>query len=57
MFLNKYFQRFCEIDQKLLSATRHAYCFLELQLKKSNENSEFSFKFNIINDDENTNVF
>ena len=57
MFLNEYLQRFCEIDQKLLNATRHVYCFLELQLEKSNENNEFSFKFNVVDDDENADVF
>ena len=57
MFLNEQLQRFCEIDQKLLNATRHAYCFFELQLKKSNENNKFLFKFNVVDDDENIDVF
>ena len=57
MFLNKHFQRFCEINQKLLNATRHAYRLFELQLKKSNENNEFSFKFDVVDDDENADVF
>ena len=57
MFLNEHFQRLCEIDQRLLNATRHAYRFFELQLEKSNENSEFSFKFNVVDDDENADVF
>ena len=57
MFLNEHFQRFCEIDQKLLNATRHAYYFFELQLKKLNENNKFSCKFNVVNDDENADVF
>ena len=57
MFLNKHFQRFCEIDQKLLNATRYTYRFFELQLEKSDENNEFSFKFNVVNDDKNTDVF
>ena len=33
------------------------YCFLKLQLEKSNENNKFSFKFNVIDDDENTDDF
>ena len=57
MFLNEHFQRFCEIDQKLLNATRHTYRFFKLQLKKSNENNKSSFKFNVVNDDENADVF
>ena len=57
MFLNEHLQRFCEIDQKLLNATRYAHCFSELKLSKLNENNEFSFKFNVINDNENENVF
>ena len=57
MFLNEHFQCFCEIDQKLLNVIRHAYCFFELQLKKLNKNSEFLFKFNIVDDDEDVNVF
>ena len=57
MFLNKHLQRFCEINQKLLNATRHAHCFFKLQLKKLNKNNEFLFKFNIVNDNENVNVF
>ena len=57
MFLNEYFQRFCEINQKLLNATRHAYRFFELQFEKLNENNKFSFKFDVINDDEDADVF
>ena len=57
MFLNEHFQRFCEIDQKLLNATRHAYCFFELQLEKSNENNKFSFEFDVVDDDEDADVF
>ena len=57
MFLNEHFQRFCKIDQKLLNATRHAYRLLKLQLKKLNENNEFSFKFDVVDDDENADVF
>ena len=52
MFLNEYLQYFYEINQKLLNATRHAYCFFELKLKKSNKNNKFSFEFNVINDDD-----
>ena len=57
IFLNEHFQRFCEINQKLLNATRHAYRLFKLQFKKSNENSEFSFKFNVVNNNENADVF
>ena len=57
MFLNEHFQCFCEIDQKLLNATRHAYHFFELQFEKSDENNEFSFKFDVVDDDENADVF
>ena len=57
MFLNEHLQRFCEINQKLLNATRHAYRLFKLQLKKSNENNEFLFEFNVVNDDENADVF
>ena len=57
MFLNEHFQRFCEIDQKLLNATRHAYRLFKLQLEKSDENSEFSFKFDIVNNDEDADIF
>ena len=57
MFLNEHFQRFCEINQKLLNATRHAYRLFELQLKKLNENNKFSFEFDVVDDDENADVF
>ena len=61
MFLNEHFQRFCEIDQKLLNATRHAYRLFKMKFSKSNENSEFSFEFNVVDDDDdaeiNFNVF
>ena len=57
MFLNEHFQRLCEIDQRLLNATRYAYCLFELQLEKSDKDSEFLFKFNIVNDDEDADVF
>ena len=57
MFLNEHLQRLCEIDQKLLNATRHMYRLLELQLEKSDENNEFSFEFNVVDNDENADVF
>ena len=57
MFLNEHFQRLCEINQRLLNATRHAYRFLELQLEKLNENNEFLFKFDVVDDDEDVDVF
>ena len=57
MFLNKYLQYFCEIDQRLLNATRLAYCFFELQLKKLNKNNKSLFKFNVVDDNKNVNVF
>ena len=57
MFLNEHFQRFCEINQKLLNATCHTYRLFKLQLKKLNKNNEFSFKFNVVNNNENVNVF
>ena len=56
MFLNKHFQHFCEIDQKLLNATRHAYRLFKLQFKKLNENNKFSFEFDVVDDDENADV-
>ena len=57
MFLNEYFQRFCKIHQKLLNATRYAYRLFKLQFKKLNKNNKFSFKFNVVNDDKNVNIF
>ena len=57
MFLNEHLQRFCEIDQKLLNATRHVYRLFKLQLEKSDENNKFSFKFNVVDDDENVDAF
>ena len=57
MFLNEHLQRFCEINQKLLNATRYMYRLLKLQLEKSDENNKFSFKFDVVNDDENADVF
>ena len=56
MFLNKHFQRFCEIDQRLLNATRHAYRLSKMKFSKSNEKSEFSFKFNVVDDDSNVEI-
>ena len=51
MFLNKHFQCFCEIDQKLLNATRHVYRFSKIKFLKLNKKNKFLFKFNVINDD------
>ena len=51
MFLNKHFQRFYEIGQKLLNATRHAYRLLKIKLSKLNEKNKFLFKFNVVDDD------
>ena len=45
------------MNQKLLNATCHTYCLFKLQLEKSNENNKFSFKFNVVNDDENADAF
>ena len=56
MFLNKHFQRFCEIDQKLLNATRHAYRLLKMKLSKLNKKNEFSFKFNVVDDDDDVEI-
>ena len=56
MFLNEHFQHFCEIDQKLLNATRHAYHFPKMKLSKLNEKNKFSFKFNIVNDDDDVKI-
>ena len=56
MFLDENFQHFCEINQRLLNATRHIYFLFELQFEKSDENNKFSFKFNVVNDNENTDV-
>ena len=35
----------------------YAYCFFKLQLKKSNKNNKFLFKFNVVDDDKNVDVF
>ena len=56
MFLNEHLQHFCEIDQKLLNATRHAYCLSKIKFSKSNEKNEFSFKFNVVDDDDNVEI-
>ena len=56
MFLNEHLQRFCEIDQKLLNATRHAYRLSKIKLSKLNEKSEFLFKFNVVDDDDNIKI-
>ena len=56
MFLNKYFQRFYEIDQKLLNATRHAYHLSKMKLLKLNEKNEFSFEFNVVDDDDDVEI-
>ena len=52
MFLNEYFQRFYEIDQRLLNATRHAYRFSKMKFLKLNEENKFLFKFNVVDDDD-----
>ena len=56
MFLNKHFQRFCEINQKLLNATHYAYRFFKIKLLKLNKNNKFLFKFNVVNDDDNVKI-
>ena len=56
MFLNEHFQRFCEIGQKLLNATRHAYHLSKMKFLKSNEKNEFLFKFNVVDDDDDVKV-
>ena len=56
MFLNEHLQRFCEIDQKLLNATRHAYRLSKIKLLKSNEKNEFLFKFNVVDDDDDAEI-
>ena len=56
MFLNKHFQRFCEIDQKLLNATRHAYRLSKIKLSKLNEKNKFSFEFNVVDDDDDVEI-
>ena len=56
MFLNEHLQHFCEIGQKLLNATRHAYRLLKMKFSKSNEKSEFSFKFNVVDDDDDNEI-
>ena len=56
MFLNEHFQRFYEIDQKLLNATRHAYRLSKIKLLKSNEKNKFSFEFNVVDDDDDAEI-
>ena len=56
MFLNEHFQHFCEINQKLLNATRHAYRLLKIKLSKSNEKNKFLFKFNVVDDDDDVEI-
>ena len=51
MFLNEHLQRFCEINQKLLNATRHAYHFSKIKFSKLNKKNEFLFEFNVVDDD------
>ena len=56
MFLNEHLQRFYEINQKLLNATRHAYRLLKMKFSKLNEKSEFSFEFNVVDDDDDVEI-
>ena len=56
MFLNEHFQHFCEIDQKLLNATRHAYRLSKIKLLKLNEKNKFLFKFNVVDDDDDAEI-
>ena len=56
MFLNEHFQCFCEIDQKLLNATRYAYHLLKMKLLKSNKKNKFSFEFNVVDDDDDVEI-
>ena len=56
MFLNAHFQRFYKIDQKLLNATRHAYRLLKIKLLKLNKKNKLSFKFSVVNDDDNVEI-
>ena len=56
MFLNKHFQRLCEIDQKLLNATRHAYRLSKIKLLKLNKKNKFLFKFNVVDDDDDAEI-
>ena len=36
---------------------RHTYRLFELQFEKLNKNNKFLFKFNVVDDDENADVF
>ena len=56
MFLNEHFQCFCEIDQKLLNATRHVYCLSKIKFSKSNKKNEFLFEFNVVDDDDDVEI-
>ena len=56
MFLNEHLQYFCEIDQKLLNATRHAYCLSKIKLLKLNKKNKFLFKFNVVDDDDDVEI-
>ena len=56
MFLNEHFQHFCEIDQRLLNATRHTYHFSKIKFSKSNKKNKFSFEFNVVDDDDDTEI-
>ena len=56
MFLNEHLQHLCEINQKLLNATRHAYHLSKIKLLKSNKKNKFSFKFNIVDDDDDAEI-
>ena len=56
MFLNEHLQHFCEINQKLLNATRHAYRFSKMKFSKSNEKNESSFKFSVVDDDDDVKI-
>ena len=56
MFLNEHLQHFCKIDRKLLNATRHAYHLSKIKFLKSNEKNKFSFKFNVVDDDDDVEI-
>ena len=56
MFLNEHFQRFCEIDQRLLNATHYAYRLSKMKFSKLNEKNEFSFEFSVVDDDDDVEI-
>ena len=56
MFLNEHLQRFCEIDQKLLNATRHAYRLSKIKLSKLNEKKQILFEFSVVDDDDDVEI-